>query len=320
MDCAAIEVEALQKTYRDGWFNRRQVKALREVSFAVEPGSIFGLLGPNGAGKTTFVKILLGLVHKTGGKASLLGRPAGERLGRGRVGYLPEDHRIPRHLTGNSALSYYGGLSGLTPREVRHRRPALLERVGLGKWGKMSVKKYSKGMLQRLGLAQALLHDPQLYILDEPTDGVDPIGRSEMRTILQELKAEGKTIFINSHLLQEVELVCDRVAILVEGRLRRIGLVKEITDLQEPDVEFTVVGSEPLVRESLAGVDVIAWDGDADGRVRVAVKTPDQPMVNQCIDRLRSHSIDIVAVTRSRNSLEDVFLDTVKNDQDAIDP
>lgn len=307
----AIEIRSLTKTYRNGLLNRNPVTALRDVSFAVEPGSIFGLLGPNGAGKTTLIKVLLGLVRRTAGEASLLGRPAGDRSGRIHVGYLPEGHRIPRHLTGNSALAYYGGLSGLAPAEVHRRRGPLLDRVGLSRWGTMAVKKYSKGMLQRLGLAQALLHDPQLLMLDEPTDGVDPVGRSEMRTILQQLKDEGKTIFINSHLLQEVELVCDRVAILVEGQLRRIGLVEEITAMQKPDVEFTLVGPDDAVRDAFLGTTVLAWSRDLSGRTHVALRMPEQSVVNQCLDRLRGQSVDVVAVTPSRNSLESVFLDVV---------
>src|SRR5258708_11615735 len=194
----AIEVESLRKTYRDGIFSRRTVDALRGVTFQVESGTIFGLLGPNGAGKTTLIKILLGIVHKTGGNASLLGRPAGDRHGRVGVGYLPENHRIPRHHTGNTALEYYGGLSGMSAREVRNKRTELLERVGLAAWGKTPVRSYSKGMLQRLGLAQALMHEPELLVLDEPTDGVDPVGRSEMRAPLRQPKQQGKRVFIHS--------------------------------------------------------------------------------------------------------------------------
>ena len=224
---------------------------MKGVSFQVERGTIFGLLGPNGAGKTTLIKVLLGIVRKTDGTAALLGLPAGDRSGRRSVGYLPESHRIPRHHTANSALEYYGSLSGMSGAEVRRRRPELLELVGLGSWGQSSVKKFSKGMLQRLGLAQALMHNPELLILDEPTDGVDPVGRSEMRGTLQRLKSEGKTIFINSHLLQEIELVCDRVAILVQGELRREGLVEEITRRQQTEIELTVAGSEATIRAAL---------------------------------------------------------------------
>ncbi|MFO0911379.1 MAG: ABC transporter ATP-binding protein [Pirellulales bacterium] len=311
MTTAAIEVENLAKTYREGIVRRRSVRALQGVSLSVERGSIFGLLGPNGAGKTTLIKILLGLVRRSDGQATLLGRPAGDRVGRRGVGYLPEHHRIPRHLNGNSALLYYGGLSGLSPREVRQRAPQLLERVGLGRWGTTSVKKYSKGMLQRLGLAQAMLHEPELLVLDEPTDGVDPVGRTELRDLLRQLRAEGKTIFINSHLLQEVELVCDRVAILVDGKVRRMGHVDEIRARQITDVQFTVVGSEALIRQAIDGLTPSPLNVLADLRTQFQLKAPDQTTINRCIDQLRHHQIDIVSIARLRDTLEDVFLDVV---------
>ncbi|MCY2962759.1 MAG: ABC transporter ATP-binding protein, partial [Planctomycetota bacterium] len=180
----AIVVENLEKTYRDGLIFRKSIQALRGVSLEVARGTIFGLLGPNGAGKTTLIKVLIGIVRKSKGSAQLLGFPAGDRRGRRRVGYLPETHRIPRHLNAYNALEYYGSLSGMSPRQVRSKRDALLETVGLKGWGSTSVTKFSKGMQQRLGLAQAMLHDPDLLILDEPTDGVDPVGRSEMREVL----------------------------------------------------------------------------------------------------------------------------------------
>jgi ABC-type Na+ transport system ATPase subunit NatA len=203
---AAIAIHDLEKIYRHGLFGRKKIPALKGVSLEVPPGEVFGLLGPNGAGKTTLIKVLLGIVRKSSGSATL--RPA--EIARRQVGYLPEHHRIPHHLTGDTALEYYGSLSGMSQSEIRRRRPDLLKRVGLATWGKTPVKKYSKGMLQRLGLAQAMIHDPQLLILDEPTDGVDPVGRAEIRDVLSELRRQGKTVFLNSHLLQEVELVCDR--------------------------------------------------------------------------------------------------------------
>ena len=260
----ALEVESLRKTYRDGFFRSRNVEALRGVSFRVERGTIFGLLGPNGAGKTTLIKVLLGIVHKSGGNAMLMGLPAGDRRGRVSVGYLPENHRIPRHHTANSALEYYGALSGMTGREIRERRPGLLELVGLAAWGNSPVRKFSKGMLQRLGLAQALMHNPDLLVLDEPTDGVDPVGRSEMRATLRRLRDEGKTIFINSHLLQEIELVCDRVAILVKGELRREGLVETITRRQETEMELTLAGNEQTIRAALKEWNIAEWSAPAE--------------------------------------------------------
>jgi ABC-2 type transport system ATP-binding protein len=281
------------------------------VSFQVGQGEIFGLLGPNGAGKTTLIKILLGIVRKTGGSASLLGLPAGDRHGRRRVGYLPENHRIPRHHTGNTALEYYGSLSGMSASAIRSRRPGLLQLVGLAEWGRTSVKKYSKGMLQRLGLAQALMHDPEVLILDEPTDGVDPVGRSEMRGILQRLKAQGKTVFINSHLLQEVEMVCDRVAILVLGEVRREGLIADITRRAESEIELILAGSESSVRASLALWTIVESSSLGSGQVRVVLRVADQAGVDQCVDQLRRDGVSIVALSHRRDTLEEAFLEIV---------
>jgi ABC-2 type transport system ATP-binding protein len=289
------------------------MEALKGVSFRVEPGTIFGLLGPNGAGKTTLIKVLLGIVRRTSGTASLLGQPAGDRRGRRRVGYLPENHRIPRHHTANSALEYYGSLSGMSGGEIRRRQPELLELVGLSDWGRTSVKKFSKGMLQRLGLAQALMHDPELLILDEPTDGVDPVGRSEMRATLQRLKADGKTIFINSHLLQEIELVCDRVAILVKGEVRREGLVEEITRRQQTEIELTVVGNEAAIREALGQRHIAALKPLSETRFHILLQIPDQAAVDRSIDGLRARGISIEEFARKRDTLEEAFLGIVAN-------
>jgi len=240
----------------------------------------------------------------------LLGRPAGDRLSRAGVGYLPENHRIPRHLTGNSALAYYGGLSGVSRSEVRRKRPELLRRVGLESWGKTPIRKYSKGMLQRLGLAQAMLHDPELLMLDEPTDGVDPVGRAEMRKVLQELKAAGKTVFINSHLLQEVELICDRVAILVQGTVRRVGLIEEIRQKQ-PHVLLKLRGTQDVIQDALSWATIESIGIEPDQSFRVLVKTSGQPIVNRCVDELRRRNVDIIELTHPRDTLEEAFLDIV---------
>src|SRR5262245_58751197 len=311
MPDSVIDVQALRKTYRDGILRRRRVEALKGVSFQVERGTIFGLLGPNGAGKTTLIKVLLGIVRKTDGTAALLGQPAGDRNGRRSVGYLPESHRIPRHHTANSALEYYGSLSGMSGADIRRRRPELLELVGLGNWGKSPVRKFSKGMLQRLGLAQALMHNPELLILDEPTDGVDPVGRSEMRGTLQRLKAEGKTIFINSHLLQEIELVCDRVAILVKGEVRREGLVEEITRRQQTEIELTVAGSEDAIRAALGLRQMVTMKPLGDNRFQIVLQITDQSAVDQSIDVLRTGGISIEELARRRDTLEEAFLGIV---------
>ncbi|MEC9007902.1 MAG: ABC transporter ATP-binding protein [Planctomycetota bacterium] len=310
-----IQVTDLRKTYRDGLFRKRKIEALKGVSLEVGSGQIFGLLGPNGAGKTTLIKVLLGIVHKTSGEAMLLGQPAGHKSGRRRVGYLPEGHRIPRHLTGNTALEYYGSLSGLSVAETRRRRGDLLKTVGLSDWGRTNVTKYSKGMLQRLGLAQAMLHEPDVLVLDEPTDGVDPVGRSEIRDVLNTLKSQGKTIFLNSHLLQEIELVCDQVAILFEGEVLKVGPVTELTNLAgdtdtleatlelEGDAE-TVTG---MVPEHATSCDRIG-----DNRFRVTIPSAGQEDIDGLIDTVREHGLSIISVNREKLTLEEAFLRLVR--------
>ena len=307
-DAPAILVGDLMKTYRDGWFSRRAVQALRGVSFSVGRGEIFGLLGPNGAGKTTLIKILLGIVRPSSGQASLLGRPPGDRAGRRRVGYLPENHRFPRHHTALTALAYFGGLSGLKTQEVRRRQDEILTMVGLEGWADVSVRKYSKGMQQRLGLAQALLHDPEVFILDEPTDGVDPVGRSEMRSLLLRLKKAGKTVFLNSHHLQEIELVCDRVAILQNGLVRREGRVADLTLAPHTELYLTLSGSEPAIRQAIEGREIRRFEKSETGDFVLTVRVENQSDANALVDALRRQGVAIVALSRHRQTLEEAFL------------
>jgi ABC-2 type transport system ATP-binding protein len=221
----AIRVEHLSKTFGGGLRGKNDVQALADVSLEVTQGEIFGLLGPNGAGKTTFVKILLGALHPSTGSASINGHGCGNWRARQKAGFLPENHRFPSYLTGQQFLNIYGGLAGMPRSAIRTRANELLELVEMTRWRKTKIRKYSKGMMQRLGVAQALLNDPDLVFLDEPTDGVDPVGRREIREILKKLKDQGKTIFLNSHLLAEVEAICDRVAILDKGKLIKVGPV-----------------------------------------------------------------------------------------------
>jgi ABC-2 type transport system ATP-binding protein len=250
-------------------------------------------------------------VRRTSGSAQLLGVNAGVQRGRRRVGFLPEHHRIPRHLTAYTALDYYGGLSNLSSAEVRRRRDSLLDMVGLSGWGRTAVRKFSKGMQQRLGLAQAMLHDPELLILDEPTDGVDPEGRAQMRQVLERLKAERKTIFLNSHLLQEVELVCDRVAILDRGLLRREGTIEELTRT-DGRLAVCVAGLEPAVRQALAGRALHAWLPRQDRQFEFQLDVRDQAEIDHCIDALRAAQVSIVSLAPVRDTLEDAFLAVVR--------
>jgi len=310
-DSNFIEVDALAKTYRDGFFGQKKIEAVRGVSFQVKPGEIFGLLGPNGAGKTTIIKMLLGIVRKTKGHAHLLGKPVGHRVSRQQVGYLPESHRMPLHHTGNSALAYYGKLSGMSASEVDKRAPEMLEMVGLKDWGGTGIKKYSKGMMQRLGLAQAMLHDPEVIILDEPTDGVDPIGRKEIRTVLAELKSRGKTIFLNSHLLQEIELICDRVVILQQGTVVREGNVEELTKQDEQSPRLEIAGSETNVRAALGDQLIDTLHVGESGHSQLTLKAFTQSDVDRCVDTLRAKGLSIVTIERKKQTLEEAFLNVV---------
>ncbi|MBT8484794.1 MAG: ABC transporter ATP-binding protein, partial [Phycisphaerae bacterium] len=207
----AIDLHRVEKTYRG------KVRALRGIEMQVHRGEIFGLLGPNGAGKSTLVKIMMTVVRANRATGTILGRPIGHKPTLGRVGYLPEHHRMPPYLTGHQVLDFYAALAGVPRSERRPRARRLLGLVGMEEWADKKLGSYSKGMLQRLGLAQTLMNDPDLVVLDEPTDGVDPVGRRDIRDVLLELRGEGKTVFLNSHLLSELEMVCDRVAILVQG-------------------------------------------------------------------------------------------------------
>ncbi len=227
-----IETKGLTKVYSSS-FKKNKVQALVDFNLNVEKGVIFGLLGPNGAGKTTLVKLLLGITFPTAGSASMIERDISDYKTKKEIGYLPENHKYPSYLKGGEVLKYFGRLSGMNGAGLDKRIDELLELVKLSQWKKTKVKAYSKGMMQRLGLAQALINDPELIFLDEPTDGVDPIGRKEIRDILAELKSRQKTIFLNSHLLSEVELITDRVGILNKGRLLREGTVKELTEKKE---------------------------------------------------------------------------------------
>jgi ABC-2 type transport system ATP-binding protein len=276
--------------------------ALRGLDLAVPRGQTFGLLGPNGAGKTTLVKLLLGIAFPTSGAASVLGRPAGDVRTRQRIGYLPENHRYPPHLTGEQVLHHFGRLSGLRRAERTRRVDALLRRVRMEEWRAVRVHKYSKGMMQRLGMAQAILNEPDLLILDEPTDGVDPIGRREIRDLLLEQKERGATIFLNSHLLSEVERLCDRVAILKEGVLLREG---GVSDLTRPQAAWQVEVRPAPAAALQAACGRVPGASVVQGGVEVM---GDAAALNALIDALRGRGVEIVAIVPRRDSLEDVFV------------
>jgi len=304
----AIEALELSKTYTSGIRNRRNVHALSCLSLSIEPGQIFSLLGPNGAGKTTFIKILLSIVHQSSGSATILGTSVPDAKTRERVGYLPENHKYPGYFTGEQVLRFFGQLSNVPRKILDERIPNLLHMVGINEWRGMKVKKYSKGMLQRVGLAQALINDPDILFLDEPTDGVDPVGRKEIREVLKDLKYQGKTIFLNSHLLSEVEMISDEVAILDRGKLLRVGTVEELT-AQGSSFEITFEGGLPSAFTDEASALVLKMSV----RVQtISLESSTTGDLNATIDLLRKHNVSITSMTKVRRSLEDSFIDLLK--------
>jgi len=303
----AIETEGLEKIYRSR-FRGRQIRAVSDLTLRVPEGVKFGLLGANGAGKTTFVKMLLSAVHPTAGRAALFGRDAGEPESRRPVGYLPENHRFPTYFTGAGMLNFYGALSGMAAVERGKRIPELLAVVGLSDWGDVRIKKYSKGMLQRLGLAQALLHRPRLLVLDEPTDGVDPLGRRQIRDTLNSLLDTGVTIFINSHLLSEVEVFCDRVAIIHKGRLALEGRIRDL--VAGRGYKLVAVQATDEVRRAVSVVTASATlESD-----RLETQMSDRGELNRVIDILRQSGALIESVTATVSTLEDVFIRTTQGE------
>jgi len=289
----------------------RPVRALQGIDLRVPRGSVFGLLGPNGAGKTTLVKILLGIAFASGGRASVLGRPPGDVGAKARIGYLPENHRYPAHLTGGQVLDYFGRLSAIREPGRSQRVAELLRRVRMEEWSSTRSVKYSKGMMQRLGMAQAVLNEPELLILDEPTDGVDPIGRHELRDLVLEQKERGATIFLNSHLLSEVERLCDRVAIMKEGRLVRQGTIDDLTRRTEAH-EIELRGIERTAFDTLlaavGGPHTVEDAGEGGYRLELS---GDEAELNRVIDSVRAAGASIVAIKPRKDSLEDVFVKVV---------
>lgn len=306
MTSASIRIEGLEKIYRGSGRKESSVHALKPLNLEIAPGEVFGLLGPNGAGKTTLVKLLLGIVHPTSGSATIHDRPAGSRSSKELVGYLPESHRYPAYLTGGGVLNYFGALSGLDREVIARRGADLLELVNMTRWRQTKIKKFSKGMMQRLGLAQALLNDPKVIFLDEPTDGVDPVGRKEIRDIIARLRAQGKTVFLNSHLLSEVEMICDRVAILTHGEIARIGTVRELTE------RASMYRIEAAEEQSEAFARIAAgFDPQELANSTAMVQVNDLQLLNSHLDTLRSNGILIRSVTPVRQTLEDLFIDIV---------
>jgi ABC-2 type transport system ATP-binding protein len=303
----AIETEGLTKVFRNRW-SKRELKAVDNISIQVPRATTFGLLGPNGAGKTTFVKMLLSCTHPTSGRARVFGKDSQLAEARRPIGYLPENHRFPTYMTGWDMLDFYGALSGMDSASRRRRIPEMLNLVGLDERAHhLRLGKYSKGMLQRVGLAQALIHAPRLLVLDEPSDGVDPVGRKQIRDVLHGLEQQGVTIFLNSHLLAEVELFCREVVIIQKGKMALAGTVEALTSGSGYKVEALGVPEqlEIELRSKARSFQV------ADRTLHLLFANREE--ANAAVDLLRANHCELEALARTKSTLEDVFMRTVES-------
>jgi ABC-2 type transport system ATP-binding protein len=303
---SAIEILGLEKTYQVGFWRKRPMQALCPLNLQVEEGEIFGFLGPNGAGKTTTLKILMGLVFPTGGTARILGMGLDNPRMKAQIGFLPEQPYFYDYLTGQELLEYYGQLSGVPAKGRSHRVAEVLAQVGLKDAGSLQLRKFSKGMLQRIGVAQAILHDPKLLFLDEPMSGLDPMGRREVRDLIEQLKHDGKTVFFSTHILSDAEALCDRVGIIHLGKLRGVGAVADLTANVQGKVELVWHGTIVPAALALLGAECHV----TANTVRAVVSEINQ---DAAIDAIRRERLRLISVIPVRKSLEDYFMAQLKS-------
>jgi len=294
----AIELRGLSKAFR-GHLGIGRTQVVEDLNLEVRCGESFGLLGPNGAGKTTTLKMMLGLLRPDRGEVRLLGRPPSDLEVRARLGYLPENPYFYDYLTAEEFLDFYGRLQGIPANERRDRVRGTLERVGLGDRGRTALRKFSKGMIQRLGLAQAIQHDPDLVILDEPMSGLDPIGRREVRDLILELRNAGKSVFFSSHILQDAEMVCDRVAILKQGRCISTGRLDELVSGKVRWFEASIRGPLP---DGFPG-ERLSTEGEVS-----LVRVPDAEALTRAMTLVQSSGAELLSVWPRRETLEDLFM------------
>jgi len=297
----AIEIQGLTKDYPVGFWKKKLRPALRPLELTVETGEAFGFLGPNGAGKTTTLKLLMGIVFPTAGSATILGKHFLDPEVRKRVGFLPEQPYFYDYLSAPELLDYYAGLSGLSRAERQKRIGPVLERVGLSDVGAKQLRKFSKGMLQRVGIAQAIIHDPEVVFLDEPMSGLDPLGRHEVRELIQGLKDAGKTVFFSTHILSDAEALCDRVAVIHKGELRGIGVVN--------DLRSSVAGKSEVIWEGATAVNAVAdllLESHVTGEtVRGTLESAN---LDRLLEKLRQQRSRLISVTPLHGTLEEYFL------------
>jgi ABC-2 type transport system ATP-binding protein len=297
----AIEIQNLSKEYAVGFFRKQTRPALKSLSLAVDAGESFGFLGPNGAGKTTTLKLLMGIIFPTAGSATILGKDCFDPEVKRKIGFLPEQPYFYDYLSAPELLDYYAQLSGVPSAVRKQRIGPLLERVGLGDVGKTQLRKFSKGMLQRVGIAQAIIHDPEVIFLDEPMSGLDPLGRHEVRELIQGLKDEGKTIFFSTHILSDAEALCDRVAVIHKGELRGVGVVNDLRSSLAEKTEVIWQGTQ-----ALAAVSSLLAESHVTGdTVRATVNSEG---LDTLLERLRQQRTRLVSVTPLQGTLEEYFL------------
>ena len=304
----AIETFELTKDYAVGFWRKRPRRALDRLSLQVEHGEVFGFLGPNGAGKTTTLKLLLQLVFPTSGRAQLLGRPLGDPAAKRRLGFLPEQPYFYDYLTAEELMTYFGGLLGLGPSDRRRRVNTLLDEVGIGAERRLQLRKFSKGMLQRVGIAQALLNEPDLVILDEPMSGLDPLGRRDVRALILRLRDRGCTVFFSSHVLSDAETLCSRVAILARGCLVASGRLSDM-------VAFRVRGWELVVADTpdalVAALGARATRAIPIGEGRFSLELPLDTPPERMVAELTAAGARLVSLNPIRDTLEDFFVQQV---------
>jgi ABC-2 type transport system ATP-binding protein len=305
---AAIEILGLEKTYTAGFWRKKPKCALRPLTLTIEPGEIFGFLGPNGAGKTTTLKLLMGLVFPTAGSAHILDMELDDSRMKAQIGFLPEQPYFYDYLTAGELLEYYGQLSGVSAKTRSRRVDEVLARVGLPDVNRLQLRKFSKGMLQRVGIAQAILHDPQVLFFDEPMSGLDPMGRREVRDLMDQLKQEGKTVFFSTHILSDAEALCDRVAIIHLGELRGVGAVADLTSSVKGKVELVWHGSHVPASIAALGTECHVT-GDT---VRAVIPESSQ---DAAIEALRHERLRLISVTPVRTTLEEYFVRAVQPTQ-----
>jgi ABC-2 type transport system ATP-binding protein len=303
---AAIRIDELTKDYWVGFWRKRPYRALDRLSLDVQPGEVFGFLGPNGAGKTTTLKLLMQLIFPSSGRAEILGRPVGDVRARQRIGYLPENPSFYDYLTAEELLVYFGRLFGYSGADARHRAIRLLDRVGIGAERRtQQLRKYSKGMIQRVGIAQALLNDPEVIFLDEPMSGLDPIGRREVRSLIIELREQGRTVFFSSHILADAEALCSRVAVVAGGRLAAIGRLTDILAFEVRGWELVMADLKPEVLARIAP-NVIKATEIAPHRFALDLSL-DVPIARLLADLVATGGT-LVSLNPIRDTLEDFFV------------